>query len=193
MPAANSTPMVQAKFDPALALKFDLGRGILSQVGGGSRVVMPADVLARLLEGAPEEVCRDVGQHLGTDLGRRVGSGLGDTESAAPERVLEFLGGEMALMGLGSLGFERWGRALVFSVVDSPLGTGADSFMAGLFDGAMLRLYGKNTTSVCLGRVGKRVRFLVSGQGAANRVKGWLDDGVHWGEILSRLQSGGDA
>lgn len=185
--------MVQAKFDPALALKFDLGRGTLSQVGGGARVIVPAEVLARLLEGASEEVCHDAGQQLGTDLGRRVASGLGDIDGAPPDRVLEFLGGELALMGLGSLGFERWGRALVFSVVDSPLGPGADSFVAGLFDGAMLRLYGKNTSSVCLGRVGKRVRFLVSGQGAASRVKGWLEDGVHWGEILTRLQSGGDA
>ncbi|MEZ4230314.1 MAG: hypothetical protein R3B89_14170 [Polyangiaceae bacterium] len=185
--------MVQAKFDPALALKFDLGHGTLSQVGGGARVVMPTDVLARLLEGASEEVCRDAGQQLGTDLGRRVASGLGDSDQAPPERVLEFLGGEMALMGLGSLGFERWGRALVFSVVDSPLGPSADAFVAALFDGVMLRLYGKNTSAVCLGRVGKRVRFLVSGQSAANRVKAWLDEGVHWGEILSRLQSGGDA
>lgn len=188
--------MVQAKFDPALALKFDLGRGTLSQVGGGARVLLPADVLARLLEGASEQVCRDVGQQLGTDLGRRVGLAMGDGDTAAPERVLEFLGGEMALMGLGSLGFERWGRALVFSVVDSPFGTNpssADSFMAAVFDGAMLRLYGKTTNSICLGRVGKRVRFLVSGQSAANRVQGWLDAGVHWGEILSRLQAGGDA
>ncbi|MCA9644806.1 MAG: hypothetical protein H6718_10640 [Polyangiaceae bacterium] len=185
--------MVQAKFDPALALKFDLGRGTLSQVGGGSRVILPADVLTRLLEGASEQVCRDVGQHLGTDLGRRAGLAMGDSDTAAPERVLEFLGGELALMGLGSLGFERWGRALVFSVVDSPFGTSADSFMAALFDGAMLRLYGKTTSSICLGRVGKRVRFLVSGESAAKRVKGWLDSGVHWGEVLSRLQSGGDA
>ena len=64
----------------------------------------------------------------------------------------------------------------------------------GVDPGTCLRMPGCETTSsICLGRVGKRVRFLVSGESAAKRVKGWLDSGVHWGEVLSRLQSGGDA
>jgi len=185
--------MVQAKFDPALALKFDLGRGTVSQSGAGARLVLSADVVAALLKGAPAEVVRDAGQQLGTELGRRVQPSLGEIAETPPERVLEFLGGELALLGLGGLGLERWGQALVFSLVDNPLGAAGDDFMCALFDGALLRIYGKATRVVCVKREGERARYLVCSERAAAQVTSWLGAGVGWGDALTRLQGGGDA
>ncbi len=180
--------MVQAKFDPALALKFDLGRGAVSQVGVGPRLILPVEVLTKLLESAGADAARDAGHHLGAEIGRRVLATLGDDLSdAAPEVVLEHLGGELALLGLGSLGFERWGQALVF-VVQGGLPEAADDFVAALFDGALLRLLGKSTRAVRVARGDGQVRYLMASVSAADRVAGWLSAGVPWGEALTRLQ-----
>ncbi|MBX3184694.1 MAG: hypothetical protein KIT72_05185 [Polyangiaceae bacterium] len=181
--------MVQAKFDPALALKFDLDRGTVSQAGAGARVILPVEVLAKLIEATNAEATRDAGHHLGAELGRRVLTSLGDDASgAAPEAVLEHLGGELALLGFGSLHFERWGQALVFVVQDGALPPAADDFVAAIFDGALLRLFGKNTRAVRLAREDGQARYLISSSSAADRVAGWLSAGVPWGEALTRLQ-----
>ncbi len=185
--------MVQAKFDPALALKFDLGRGTVSQSGAGARLVLSAEVVAALLKGAPADVVRDAGQQLGTELGRRIQPSLGELSQAPPERVLEFLGGELALLGLGGLGMERWGRALVFALVDNPLGAAGDDFMCALFDGALLRIYGKATRAVCVKRDGERARYLICGERAATQVTTWLGEGLGWGDALARLDNRGEA
>lgn len=151
-------------------------------------MLLPADALAALVRGADVETRRDFARRLGTEAGRRVAERL--DASASPESVVEHLGGEVALMGLGSLGFERWGRLLVVTVQGSPLRGEGDEILAGVVEGALQRAFGRTANVVPLQRDDALVRLLVVSSGAADRVRGWLGDGVSWGDVLSRLNGG---
>lgn len=183
--------MDHPRFNPSQSVKFDLARGAVS-VDGAGRLLMPADLLGELWASAGEEQQRDFGRRLGTELGRRVVERLGAsrTEHASVEAVVEHLGGDVALAGLGSLSVERWGRALVVVVEGSPLGAAGDGLLAALLEGALQRLMGRDAAVVVLGRDGARVRMVVLNPSSALRVKSWLGSGVAWGEVLSRLHSG---
>jgi len=105
--------------------------------------------------------------------------------------VVEHLGGELALMGLGSLGLERWGQALVLSMSHSPLGAAGDLLLGAVLEGAMQRSFGRDVVAIKLVRDMDQVRFLIAGHSGAHKVNGWLSQGVSWGDALSRLASGG--
>ncbi|HTQ04773.1 MAG TPA: hypothetical protein VMI54_13000 [Polyangiaceae bacterium] len=177
------------RFDPTHSLEFNLDRGSVKLSGSLERVLLPADALAALLRGADGEARRDFARRLGTEAGRRVAERLDG--SATPEAVAEHLGGELALMGFGSLGFERWGRVLVVAVHGSPLRAEGDEILAGILEGALQRAFGRSTGVVPLQRDDSLVRLLVVSAGAAERVRGWLGSGTNWGEALARLNAGG--
>lgn len=176
------------RFDPTHSLEFNLDRGSVKLSGSRERVLLPADALAALVKGADVETRRDFARRLGTEAGRRVAERL--DASASPEAVVEHLGGEVALMGLGALGFERWGRLLVVTVQGSPLRGEGDEILAGVVEGALQRAFGRTASVVPLQRDDSLVRLLVVSSGSADRVRGWLDDGVSWGDVLSRLNGG---
>ena len=179
------------RFDPTHSLEFNLDRGSVKLSGSLERVLLPADALTALLRGADVETRRDFARRLGTEAGRRVAERL--DSSATAEAVVEHLGGEVALMGLGSLGFERWGRVLVVTVQGSPLRGEGDELLAGVVEGAMQRAFGRSSTVVVLGRDDALVRLLVVSSTTAERVRGWLGSGVSWGDVLSRLNGAFEA
>ncbi|HEY4105175.1 MAG TPA: hypothetical protein VGM44_14855 [Polyangiaceae bacterium] len=179
--------MMSPRFDPSYALEFDLGRGQIRVADAGERMVVPSDALLALCHGANEEAVRDFGRRLGTEAGRAMLSRLGDAGQASLESVVEHLGGELALMGLGSLALERWGSALVLSLVHSPLGQAGDSLLGAVLEGAAQRAFGRDVVAAKLMRDGDQVRFLITGQKGADKAHGWLSSGVAWGEVLSRL------
>src|SRR3982750_2155408 len=117
-------------FDPSYALEFDFGRGQIRMANAGARVAVPSDALLALCQGASEDALRDFGRRLGTEAGRIMNDRLGEAWQASLETVLEHLGGELALMGLGSLRLERWGHALVLSFDHSPFGAAGDPLLA---------------------------------------------------------------
>lgn len=183
--------MAEPRFNPSHTVEFDFARGIVALGTSAPRVLLPADLLRDLVVAVPESARVDVGQRLGTELGRRVAERLGSTASETSiEGVVEHLGGEIALTGLGSLGLERWGRALVLTVAGSPLGAAGDELLARLVEGALQRLFGRETQAMLLGRTGPTARLLVVSPRTAGRVKGWLDGGVGWAEVLGRLHDG---
>ena len=153
----------------------------------GERLVVPSDALLALCQGATDDAVRDFGRRLGTEAGRRMNDRLGEAWQASLETVVEHLGGELALMGFGSLGLERWGHALVFSVSHSPLGAGGDLLLASVLEGAMQRSFGRDVVAAKLLRDGGQVRFLIAGHDGAHKALGWLSEGVPWGDVLSRL------
>ena len=185
--------MAQTRFDPSQAVKFDLGRGVVQLDGSADRVLVPADALLALCSSAGDEATRDFGRKIGSEVGRRAAGRLGTAAEAGLEDVLEHLGGDLALAGFGSLGIERWGRALVMTVSDSPLGAAGDSLLAAVLEGAIQRALGRDVSVVPLSRDGQWARLLVVGDKAATRVRGWLAEGVAWGDALARLHSRGDA
>jgi hypothetical protein len=179
--------MMSPRFDPSYALEFDLGRGQIRMANAGERVVIPSDALLALCDGANEEAVRDFGRRLGTEAGRALLGRLGDVGQASLEGVLEHLGGELALMGLGSLGLERWGTALVLSFSHSPLGAAGDLLLGSVLEGAAQRTFGRDVVATKLVRDGDHVRFLITGREGADIALGWLSSGVAWGDVLTRL------
>ncbi len=181
---------MKAPFDPTHTLKFDLGRGRVSVDGASGRFVIPNDALHKLCESAGVDAVRDFGRTLGTEIGRRVASRLPAIQLASIEDVVEHLGGELALMGLGSLGVERWGRALVFAVSDGPFGSAGDELVAAILQGALQRALSRQVSPLFLQREGDKARYLATNEVTASKVRGWLADGVQWGEALAQLQAG---
>lgn len=174
-------------FDPSYALEFDFGRGQVRMANAGERVVIPTDALLALCQGASEDAVRDFGRRLGTEIGRALLTRVADAWQASLETVVEHLGGEVALMGLGSLGLERWGQALVLCFSYSPLGYGGDLLLGSILEGVMQRAFGRDVVAVKLMRDADQVRFLVAGFDGARKASDWLYQGVPWGDVLARL------
>lgn len=173
------------RFDPTHSLEFNLDRGSVKLSGSFERVLLPADALAALMRAADAESRKDFARRLGTEAGRRVAERLDG--SASIEAVVEHLGGEIALMGLGSLAFERWGLALVATLHGSPWRAEGDEILAGILEGALQRAFGRAAGVVPIQREDSVVRLLIVGHASAERVRGWLASGVSWSEVLARL------
>jgi hypothetical protein len=175
------------RFDPTHSLEFNLDRGTVKLSGSLERIVLPADALAALVRGADQETRHDFALRLGTEAGRRMAERL--DAGATLEAVVEHLGGEIALMGLGSLAFERWGAALVATVQASPLRAEGDELLAGVLAGALQRAFGRSAGVVVLQRDDALARFLLVNRATADRVRGWLGSGASWTDVIARLNA----
>jgi len=195
--------MSEPRFDPSNAITFDLARGIVQLEGAPLRVLVPADALALLCRTAGPGPIAAFGRSIGEAMGRRVASRLARSapnagaaqdhgaavRGASLEAVVEHLGGEIALAGLGSLGLERWGRAMVMLIDQSPLGADGDGVLETMLEGAIEAATGKKVRARCLVRDGVRARYLIGSERATYRVRAWLMQGVAWGEVLTRLHA----
>jgi hypothetical protein len=181
--------MPDLRFDPSKAVTFDLTHGLVHLEGAPSRVLVPAEALLALAAAAGAEATAAFARTLGAAMGRRVSARLAEpsVSGAAVEVVVEHLGGELALAGLGSLGLERWGRAAVLVVDQSPLGGAGDALLEGVLASAVEAAAGRSVRALRLGRDGVRARFLLGGSRGLEKVRGWLAEGVPWGEALVRL------
>lgn len=174
------------RFNPSGSVSFDLVRGRVDV--GGDHVLVPADALVDLCRNAGDDAVVDFGRRLGTAAGRRVAERLGDGAQATLEEVLEHLGGELALLGLGSLGLERWGRALVLTIDGGPFGQQLDRLLGAVLEGSLQRSFGRDCHAVKLVRDDRQVRFLITSASSANKVNEWLGSGLSYGDALTRLQ-----
>ncbi len=182
--------MNHVPFDPSKAVTFDLARGLVQQEGAPAGLIVPAEALGALTRAAGLEASRAFGRAVGYAIGRRVASGLAEIDgvrAAGVAAVVEHLGGELAITGLGSLGVERWGRALVLVIDQSPFGAGGDALLESVLAGAMDAAVGDRSSVVALAREGVRARFLVTGPAGASKVRAWLNEGISWGDALVRL------
>lgn len=183
--------MSHVRFDPSKSVTFDLSHGLVHLDGAPLRLVVPADALGELCATAGPEATARFGRAMGETLGQRAAPRLDSgARTASVEAVLEHLGGELSLAGLGSLGLERWGRALVLVVDHSPIEGAGDALLEAVLASALEAMSGQNVRALLLGREGGRARFLVAGGVGAEKVRAWLDDGLSWGEALVRLHEG---
>lgn len=174
------------RFDPTRAVVFDLSQGQLRDDEGNGRLNVPADALLRLCLAAGAEARRDFGRGLGNEVGRRIRRRLGDgAANIGAEAWVEHLGGELALLGLGNLSFERWGKALVVAVAGAP--QGAEELIAALLEGALQRALGRDSAAVVLGQSEDFLRFALLNPEAADRARRWLAEGASWSGVLERL------
>jgi hypothetical protein len=181
--------MPDLRFDPSKAVTFDLTQGLVHLEG--ARLLVPAAALLALAAAAGPDARAVFTRTLGEAMGRRVadrlsGDGVG---AAAVDVVIEHLGGELALAGLGSLGLERWGRAVVLVVDHSPLGAEGDPLLEGVLAGAIVAAAGRAALALHLGREGARARFLLGSAAGVAKVRDLLAGGVPWGDALVRLHA----
>lgn len=180
--------MAHLPFDPSQSIKFDLGRGRVELSDSIPRLLIPADALLQLCRSASSDAQRDFGHRLGNETGRRAASRLvGGAARASIEAVVDHLGGDFALLGVGSFGIERWGKALVVTLTDSPLGDQGDELCEAMIEGALQRALGRDNSAVALGRSDGVARFVVLGRDTATAVRRWLAAGTTWTDALARL------
>lgn len=177
--------IMTTRFDPTRAVVFDLERGLLRDDEGNARLNVPLALVQRLLEAAGPAAARDFGHGLGADLGRRIGERLGAArETASTEVWVEHLGGHLALLGLGNLRAERWGKALVLRVADLPRET--EGLVGAILEGALLRAFGRRSRAVPFVEE-SGVAFLVTSEGRGDFVAGLRAEGRGLGAVLNEL------
>lgn len=184
--------MLEPRFDPAHKVRFDLGRGTVELEGHIPQLLVPVDGLLELLDAAGPEALRNFGRKLGTEVGRRFAERLGsDLSAASVETLVEHLGGELAVLGLGSISLERWGRALLLTVASAPAGSTGGELLAAVLEGALQRGTSRDARVVVVEREAESLRLLVVGANAAARVKSWVQAGTGLAEVLGRLHGRG--
>jgi hypothetical protein len=176
------------RFDPTHTVRFDLEHGQITRTGSAARLLLPAQAVVDLCGAAGGEALRDFGRQLGTEVGRLVSERLGPVDQASIESMLEHLGGELALMGLGSLAVERWGRALVLKLDACPLPAAGDAVLSAVLEGALQRAASRDVRAVVLSRDDSVVRLAILGAEAAPHVAEQLANGAPWADVLARIQ-----
>jgi hypothetical protein len=179
------------------AVTFDLARGVVRLGANAPGLLVPADALGALLAAAGPEARRAFGHALGEDLGRAAADRLAfdalDRMSAvlaaSPEEVLTELAAAWALAGLGALGMERWGRALVMVVEGAPLGGEGDALLEAALESAISSASGREARVTAIAREPMRARFLVGGVGAAAKARALVARGLSWTEALGALHA----
>lgn len=179
--------MSHPPFDASRAVTFDLAQGQVHLENAPRRVLVPADALARLCASTEKNAVVAFARAMGESLGQRLSQRLGEAKSASIEVFVDHLGGELALLGLGSLSLERWGRALVFVMENGSLGTEGDSLLSQIIEAALATATGRSPRCVVLDRAGDRLRLLVVNEASASKVMTWLDEGTSFGDVLIRL------
>jgi hypothetical protein len=181
--------MAAAAFNPSQSVRFDIARGTVRAGSGDDRLLLvPAAALIELARSAPAGAAESFVRALGSAIGRRAVGRIGDASASSLEEFVTHLAGEAAIAGVGVLGLERWGRALVMVLEESPLsGALVAPFVAAALDAAS----GRKVSTVLLSGDEAPARVLVSSERAVGRVREWMASGVAWGEAITRLQGGG--
>lgn len=175
-------------FDPHGAVRFDMKSGAASDARGARLVLVPAQALEALERTTPGALAH-LGSEIGKGCGARVAARLGGdsgVRAATLEVVVSHLAGELAIVGLGSVHLERWGKALVI-VVENP-GVGSDGFMAAALAGAILSAANREVAVASLGREGNTARYFIGTQQTAFKARSLLSQGKSWTDIVATLQ-----
>jgi hypothetical protein len=173
--------------DLSNSVRFDLQSGTVRLFDDEKGIVVPASVLAALVKATPADARAKVGRDFGTHLGRGVAK-RGSILEAGLEEAATALAAQLAVAGLGTCNLERWGKALVVHVTDSPIDDA--SFVANVLEGALSAASAQALScTVLTGDNG--IRVLVASERGVLRVRGWIEQGTSWSDALVRLQSGG--
>jgi hypothetical protein len=185
--------METGAFEPEGAVEFDLPHGIVR--GAGDRLmVVPATLFEEIAVSAGASAAVTIARAIGAACGQRAALRLGGVEAArgaSIESVLSHLAGELALTGVGAAHLERWGRALVLVLANTPVRD--DVAIAALLEGALAAVVDRPVATITLARDASGVRVLVASAAAVLRTKELLERGMAWGEALTRIQARGDA
>jgi len=175
--------MDTSSFDPTRAVVFDLPRGQVTLQGKSPVLVLPAEALSQICGRLDVAAIRQFGSALGKSAGARIRERL---RSGPPslEVMVDQLGGELSLAGLGALTIERWGQALVIRIEGCPLG---HELMSAYVEAALQVSVERELEALVIERGPDSFRLLLCGKAGAARVKGWLSAGGSWGDALAAL------
>ena len=174
---------------------FDLASGSVRLTAGEPQVLVSASIVGSLVASAPN--AREMGRLIGADLAgrariRRAMTGGGASEetmrSLTLGDVVDLLGGELAILGLGNLRSERWGSALLFVLDPCPLDTRADGFLAGIIESAVASAGVRDLRAAVLDHEDRTVRMLICNEVAMKRAEALRAEGLPFTSIVSRLQ-----
>ncbi len=183
----RNNPMTP-RFDPTRALVFDLARGQFRDAESTLRLNLPAHVLFSFCEGLGAEPTQGLARALGTELGRRTLAQMGKgPDTASVEEWTEHLGGQLALLGLGELSVEQWGKALVIAVQGAP--PGSDALLGPLLGAALQRALSRDVDIVTFGD-SQRLSLLVASSAGAERARTMKKQGAGLGQVVEALHGG---
>jgi hypothetical protein len=181
--------MTAASFNASQGVRFDLTHGAVRAGASEERLLLvPLGALVDLAGSASPAAVEAIGRALGTAIGRRAAARIGDPSATSLEGFITQLAGETALAGVGVLSIERWGRALVVVLEESPL---PSALLTSLVGAALEAASGRKVATAVLAHDSSAVRVLVSSASAVERVRGWMASGVPWGDALAKLHGGG--
>jgi hypothetical protein len=176
------------RFDPTKAILFDLARGQMRDDEGNARLNLPAALLVRLCEQAGPAATQDFAQSIGSEVGRRIESRLGQhVKTASLEEWTDHLGGQLALLGLGNLSAQRWGQALSFVVTQAP--AGCTTVIGQLLGAALQRALGRQVQLVAFSEDSQTTYLLVAPDTAA-KVTTLAQAGQGIGQVVQQLKQG---
>jgi hypothetical protein len=176
-----------SSFDPTGAVRFDLKSGSASDSRGARLVLVPSEALASLGADALAAIGREIGRACGARVAARLGGDDG-VRSASLEVAIAHLSGELAVAGIGAVHVERWGRAMLV-VVSNP-SVASDVFVGAVLSGALSAASGRDVSAAALGRDGNDSRYFLGSAATSHRVKGLVESGKAYGEIVALLQGG---
>jgi hypothetical protein len=180
--------MAAASFDPTHAVRFDLPRGRVSAGDGERLLLVPLSAVEAIALSATPEAVEALGRALGAAIGKRAAVRLGADQGATIEAFVTQLAGEAAIAGVGTLGVERWGRALVVVVEGSPL---SGPLLGPLVAAAIEAASGRRVWTTLLSRDEATARIFVGSENGTARIREWLASGVAWADAVARLQGEG--
>ena len=179
--------------------------------------MVPAQGLPALCEAAGPDASRAFGEAIGTSMGRRMrvrlhkllrveehrergdfmapdsGERQAATRELSLEQAVEQLAIEFALIGMGALSAERWGRALLMLIDQAPVASpsgelgGAEDLCAAVLSGALSVATAMAVKAVPIERDGVRVRYLIVSPTTAKKVRQRLAAGDRWGNLLVEM------
>jgi hypothetical protein len=181
--------MSAASFNATQSVRFDLAHGAVRAGASDDRLLLvPLAALMDLARSAPNEAVEALGSALGSAIGRGAARRIANATESSLEEFVTQLAGEAALAGIGLLSLERWGRALVVVLEDSPLFAPMVSPLVGA---AVQAATGRNVSTALLSLDERSARVLVSSEGAIARVRAWIASGVPWGDAITKLHGVG--
>jgi len=181
--------MSAAPFNATQSVRFDLAHGAVRAGTSDDRLLLvPLAALVELARAAPAAASEAFGRALGAAIGRRAAARMGEVTRSSLEDFVTQLAGEAALAGAGVLSVERWGRALVVVLEDSPL---PGALVAALVGAALEGASGRNVATALLSHDPQAARVLVSSARAVGQVREWMASGVPWADAIAKLHGGG--
>jgi len=181
--------MSVVSFNANQSVRFDLAHGAVRAGASDDRLLLvPMAALVDLANAASPAAVEALGRSLGAAIGARAAARIGDVTGTSLEGFVTQLAGEAALAGAGVLSVERWGRALVVVLDDSPL---PGALVAALVGAALDAVSGRKVATTLLSYEAHALRVLVSSDTAVRRVRDWMASGVPWGDAIAKLHGGG--